>query len=221
MATLLMAVVIIAGCVSQTTNNVAKNQSSGNAVNNSVPTNFLDSDKDGIPDNAEKVLGTDPLNPDTDGDGIDDKQDKNPVNVDIPVPESIGVSDFSIKELVLENNVDSLTGKPVSDHLEIIMSNNGKQNITNFEVLYNLTDLKTNQEQSYLLSLKGFVLPAGQKKSVHIDVSSKPDHFMANPNSIYYTSTNELKVNVLVNAPGHQAQKTESIKPAGGAEVAD
>ena len=33
-----------------------------------------DTDGDGIPDAAEPVLGTDPLNADTDGDGINAKQ---------------------------------------------------------------------------------------------------------------------------------------------------
>jgi hypothetical protein len=33
-------------------------------------------------DYSDKVLGTDPLNPDTDGDGINDMQDKNPTYAD-------------------------------------------------------------------------------------------------------------------------------------------
>jgi hypothetical protein len=38
-----------------------------------------DADKDGIPDRIEKILGTDPEKPDTDGDGINDGADGNPM----------------------------------------------------------------------------------------------------------------------------------------------
>jgi hypothetical protein len=189
--------------------------------NNITAGNLTDSDHDGIPDNAEKILGTDPLNPDTDGDGINDKEDKNPVWVDIPVVESTGVSDFSIKELMVENNYDPIENKAAPDHLEIILKNNGQQDISNFTVFYIITDTKTNSKESYLLSLKGFILNKGQEESVHIDISGKSGHFRANPNSIYYTTTDELEFNVTVNANGHQAEKAYVKKGAGGAEVPD
>jgi hypothetical protein len=38
-----------------------------------------DSDKDGLTDGQERILGTDPSNPDTDGDGIIDSKDPNPL----------------------------------------------------------------------------------------------------------------------------------------------
>ena len=38
-----------------------------------------DSDRDGLTDQQEKILGTDPENPDTDGDGIIDSKDPNPL----------------------------------------------------------------------------------------------------------------------------------------------
>lgn len=37
-----------------------------------VPLSGLDDDKDGLPNDAEAVVGTDPSNPDTDGDGLND-----------------------------------------------------------------------------------------------------------------------------------------------------
>lgn len=46
----------------------------------------LDTDGDGLPDTAEKLLGTDPRNPDTDGDGKNDKIDPNPTFADNFVP---------------------------------------------------------------------------------------------------------------------------------------
>jgi hypothetical protein len=42
-------------------------------------TGYLDSDNDGLTDEQEKLLGTDPLNPDTDGDGLLDSRDPNPL----------------------------------------------------------------------------------------------------------------------------------------------
>jgi hypothetical protein len=40
-----------------------------------------DRDSDGIPDNAEVIMGTDPLNADSDGDGIMDIDDSKPTEV--------------------------------------------------------------------------------------------------------------------------------------------
>jgi|SRR3989344_1066893 len=42
----------------------------------------VDSDHDGVPDDQEVVNGTNPNNPDTDGDGLNDHVDPNPINRD-------------------------------------------------------------------------------------------------------------------------------------------
>ncbi|NOY86103.1 MAG: hypothetical protein GXP52_02230 [Deltaproteobacteria bacterium] len=191
------------------------------AAHNMFAGTLVDSDKDGIPDKVEKVLGTDPLNPDTDGDGINDKDDKNPVNIDISIGESVGIHDFSIKRMIVENNYDPSARRDAPDHLEILLKNMGKDSINKFEIIYRIIDLKTTQEQSYLLKLTGFTLAKGEEKPIHIDIGGKKDHYRANPNSLYYFSTDELKISVIVNAPGHQAQRKEIKKDAGGAEVAD
>ena len=47
---------------------------------NSVPT---DQDNDGLTDVEEDTLGTDPNNPDTDGDGVSDKNDSEPLNPNV------------------------------------------------------------------------------------------------------------------------------------------
>ena len=44
-----------------------------------------DLDGDGLSNEEENAHGTDPKNPDTDGDGINDKEDKNPTVFDVPV----------------------------------------------------------------------------------------------------------------------------------------
>lgn len=53
----------------------------------SVPEETIDTDKDGLPDTREAQLGTDPNNPDTDADGLFDKEEvdvyhTNPLNSD-------------------------------------------------------------------------------------------------------------------------------------------
>lgn len=226
---LLIAVGIMAtlGC---TTNNVktgatapsqAKTVASTIQQNKMLPQSGSDTDGDDIPDNAEKVLGTDPRNPDTDGDGINDREDKNPVNVDVDVNPTTGANDFVIKEVLVENNYDPVAKKDAPDHLEVILENNGDADITGFQTYYSITDLNTEDKQSYLISLKDFVLKSGEEKSVHIDTTGLAGHYRANPNSMYYNSMNEMMVKVTVNAQGHKSQTSEIKKDAGGAEVAD
>ena len=180
-----------------------------------------DSDKDGISDKAEKALGTDPLNPDTDGDGINDKTDKNPVGVDVVPAPSTGIDDFVITKVLVEDNYDSSKKRDAPDHLEICLKNTGDKDITGFQVYYTITDVKTHKTQSYLVALTGFTLKKHESKKVHIDISGRKGHFRANPNSLYYTSTNQREVKVLVITLGHKAKTAMVKKDAGGAEVPD
>ena len=181
----------------------------------------VDFDNDGIPNNAEKILGTNPNSADTDGDGINDKKDTNPTFADVKFKESTGKKCFSIKEVLVENNYDEIKRKDAADHLEIIVKNRCNKSVSNFSTFYTMKDLKTKQTQSYILPLDGFVLGSKSKKSIHIDISNQKGHFVANPNSMYYNSLNEIKVNVTLSAKGYQAQKGSIVKDAGGAEVAD
>jgi len=181
----------------------------------------LDLDKDGIPNNAEKILGTNPNSADTDGDGIKDKKDTNPTFADVKFKESTGKKCFSIKEVLVENNYDEIKRKDAPDHLEIILKNSCNNTISNFSTFYSMKDLKTGKIQSYILPLHGFVLKPNSKKSIHIDISNQKAHFAANPNSLYYNSLNKLEVSVTISSPGYHAAKGEIVKDAGGAEVAD
>ncbi len=217
---LIISIVALAGC-SANTNNIGVQDNAASGQDNTLQAGSVDSDKDGIPDNAEKVLGTDPLNPDTDGDGINDKEDSDPLSFDGQSVKTTGVDDFSIKEILVENNYDPVAKKDAPDHLEIILKNKGAADISDMEVLYSITDLTTNQKQSYLVPLKGFTLEKGSERSVHIDTTQGADHFRANPNSIYYTSKNAMQIDVIVGVQGHQAQEGSIKKDAGGAEVAD
>lgn len=224
----ILVIIIVAFIVFNANNNASNNSSLKSKqttdvsnASNKAQTSKVDTDKDGIPDNAEVVLGTDPQNPDTDGDGINDKADKNPTLVDKPFVKSSGANDFSIEKILVENNVDPSTNKAAPDHLEVFLKNKGQKAIKNFSIYYEYIDLVDNSKQSYEMPLTGFVLDAGQTKSVNIDTSGKPGHFRANPNSSYYQSIDAKSVKVIVSATGHQAQEMNVKKDKGGAETAD
>lgn len=220
---LIVGLLVLAACSSITNNSTTNNQNTQktNSQQNANVVEGTDSDNDGIPDNSETVLGTDPLNPDTDGDGINDKVDQNPVNVDVQFVKSTGIKGFVIKEVLVENNYDPVAKKDADDHLEIILKNTDSSDITNMEVFYTITDLVTDKQQSYIVPLMGFTLKAGETKSAHIDLNQGIDHFRDNPNSLYHTSMNEMMFDVTVNAQGYQAQESSVKKDAGGEELAD
>lgn len=216
---LMVAVIAISGCAGNSpsgTNSVANHSQTPNSAANSI-----DSDGDGIPDNAENVLGTDPLNADTDGDGINDNQDNDPVLVDTVPQAASGTNGFSINQVLVENNYDEVAKKDAPDHLEIILENTGDSEIGNFSVYYKFSDVNTSSTQSYELQLPGFTLQPKETKSIHIDTDQGTNHYRANPNSMYYKDLNQLDITVIVNAEGYQGQTSAVTKDAGGAELAD
>jgi len=242
---LLISIVVMSGCTGKTASNstataaegsqAQEKTSTGNTIPNSTtpvsggnqvnekPTTSggTDSDGDGIPDSAENVLGTDPLNHDTDGDGTNDKVDANPTLVDNPPQNMSGPVGFVIKNTLVENNYDEAAKKDAPDHLEIVLENSGNTEISNFTAYYTIKDLKNGDNQSYELTLDGLSLKPKETKSVHIDTEKKLGHYRANPNSLYYKSMNQLEVNVTVSAKGYQSQTSSVKKDEGGDEVAD
>lgn len=183
--------------------------------------NQTDTDKDGIPDNAEKILQTDPQNPDTDGDGISDLKDKQPLIVNGTALSADGSTGFIIDKVLVEDNYDPVKQKDAPDHLEIFLTNKADQDISSFTLVYTITDMKTNDSQSYRLPLDNFTLKRAETTSIHIDTESGLNHFRANPNSLYYLSQNKRRVDVLVAADGYALQEKSVNKDEGGAETAD
>lgn len=218
---LVVAIAVLSGCITHPTQQPAQKNQNTAAVKNNNAVNSIDSDGDGIPDSAEKVLGTNPFLADTDGDGIDDKQDNNPTIVDTSFKPSKGTNGFKIKGVLVENNYDKEAKKDAPDHLEIALESTSGKDISGIVVYYTIVDTKTNQRESYIAPLKGFVLKAGEIKTVHIDGVQKEDHFPENPNSVYHTSVNKLDFSVTVSAEGYAAQTAKVYKDAGGAEVPD
>ncbi|MDY7010433.1 MAG: hypothetical protein SVV80_06725 [Planctomycetota bacterium] len=75
-----------------------------------------DSDKDGLSDARENELLLDPLNPDTDRDGIDDHSDPSPFSVDTDRPQSNGRVEIRNGVPVITVNGEPLGPMIFSDH---------------------------------------------------------------------------------------------------------
>ncbi len=215
--TLIFGSLLLAGCDSAT--QAQSNPPASNGGNQPAATsNGPDADGDGIPDSAEKLLGTDPNNADTDGDGQNDPVDKNPTFAENPIKENGTQTDFKIDSILVENNVDA-TGGGAPDHLELHVTNTGATDLTNFDVYYTITDLTTQESQATYRTLSGFSLKAGETKALHFDNTGAPDHFSINPNSLYYTNQNQLQVDVTLHAAGFAPQTASVKKDAGDAET--
>lgn len=178
-----------------------------------------DTDKDGLPDSAEALLGTDPSVADTDGDGMNDKVDPKPLQADNPIKETSATQGFTIDSVLAENNVDA-GGAAVNDHLEITVTNTSGTDITSgWDLFYSLTDVKTGEMQGFYLPLTGFSLKAGQSSKIHVDTLGAAGHFRADPNSSFYRGQNQLSIDVTLHAAGYAPQTASVKKDAAGAEA--
>ena len=209
----LLSALLLAACGGNTT---ATTANSG-ANSSSAAADGPDTDGDGIPDSAEKVLGTDPNAADTDGDGQNDLADKNPTMADNPIQESSTTEGFTISGLLVENNEDA-NGVGVPDHLEFKVTNTGPTDLTNFDIYYTITDKDTGDVQGYYRTLPGFTVKPGATKDIHFDNTGQPDHFTVNPNSAFYTDPNGLTVAVTMHTSGLAPQTGSVDKDPAGAE---
>lgn len=181
----------------------------------------VDQDGDGIADKAEVLLGTDPTQADTDGDGLNDLQDDQPALAKNSQPPSSAAAPFAIQEVLVENNYDYTTRRDAPDHLEVLVKNTGSTDLNQFSIYYTLTDLDSGKVESYFKPLTGWALPRGQEARIHFDQGTAPGHFRSNPNSLYRTSTSAKTFSVSLQAKGFAAQSATVQKDAGGAEEAD
>ncbi|MHB1376303.1 MAG: hypothetical protein ACYCXB_02635 [Candidatus Humimicrobiaceae bacterium] len=208
-----------------TANNASGSNTNGDnkspASSTTLSAKGQDSDGDGIPDIAEKTLGTDPNLKDTDGDGVNDLQDKDPVFAENPINNNSTNEGFQIVNGIVENNVDPVTKKIASDHLELTLKNTSGKDIKGFEIYYTILDNVTNQKEGYYKNIPDLILKAGETKSIHFDNQSGDGHYSANINSIYTASINAKTFNVIISTSGYKIVSIQINKDAGGNEKAD
>ena len=208
----ILSALLLAACGSSTPSSAP-----ASGGNDSAAANGSDTDGDGIPDSAEKVLGTDPKTADTDGDGQNDLDDQNPMMADNPIQESSTTQGFTISGLLVENNEDG-NGAGVPDHLEFKVTNTGTADLTNFDIYYTITDKDTGTVQGYYRTLSGFTVKPSETKDIHFDNTGQPNHFSVNPNSAFYTDQNGLTLKVTLHTTGLAPQTGSVDKDPGGAE---
>ncbi len=180
-----------------------------------------DSDGDGIPDTAEPLIHTDPQNPDTDGDGVNDLKDKNPVFAKNPISPAGVATPFVISEALVENNYDYVARKDAPDHLELLVANPTGTALADFSIYYTIKNRDTGATEAYFTNLASFTLPAHGEARIHFDDSGLKGHFRTNPNSIYVTSKAAKLFTVALKSKGFKPLNIKIYKDAGGTETAD
>jgi hypothetical protein len=127
---------------------------------------------------------------------------------------------LEVVNTAVENNVDPVTKKDLSDRLQITLKNSSTQPMSNLEVYYLMTDSKTGQTEGYYQMLDGFSLAPGATGTVYFDNETAPGHYPENLYSLYRTSKNEVVIDVEVSAAGYAIAKGQAKKGAGTGEVA-
>jgi hypothetical protein len=185
-----------------------------------------DTDGDGIPDAAEKLLRTDSKLADTDGDGMNDKEDPKPLEVADPIAEGGKAGGPIIVSVRVEDNIDPKTRKDVPDHLEIAIRNPSSTDIQGLRVFFTVKEDKAGATESYFRNLTGFSIKAGSTRVLHFDSKGSPDfsaateRFRANENSVLYISPNAKAVMVKIAAEGY-APSTATVQKDPGTETPD
>ncbi|WP_052307097.1 thrombospondin type 3 repeat-containing protein [Acetobacterium woodii] len=201
----------VTGCAAK-----SSGSNTGTSSQQSTTAAKVDTDGDGIPDSDEKILGTNPYTPDTDGDGSNDKVDTQPVfTKNLIVETSTTPLPIKINDLKVEDNA-------TADHLEMTLVNTGQTILNNFDIYYTIADNVTNQEEAYYELLNGLTLNPGETKTIHFDNKiSEAGHFFGNINGLYGTSQNGLTFNIQLHANGYAPLNFNVDKAKGTAEVAD
>jgi len=196
-----------------------------------TPAANVDTDGDGIPDQAEVVLGTDPEDPDTDGDGINDREDPNPTFLENPHAKDGAPAPFVIVKAQVEDNYDFAKKKDAPDHFELLVKNNTPADLVGFSLYYSVTDVKTGKVEAYYKKLGQLTVPGNKEARIHFDTTTpgparataakEAGHFRANPNGSYYKTTNAKKVLFDFKLDGYAPVQATVEKAEGGAETND
>lgn len=154
--------------------------------------------------------------------GSPSSQNALPVYTTNPIKNASTLEGLTIENLLVENNVDPITKKPVSDHLEFNIKNSSIiKDMSNFEVYYTITDTVTNKREGYYTALSNITLKPGDVKIINFDGLTGGGHYPDNKYSLYHTSTDPLSFDIFVSSQGFKPQEVQIKKSAGGAEKTD
>ena len=175
-----------------------------------------DSDSDGIPNNAEQLLGTNPYLADTDGDSVPDADDEFPLTSSISLEENSKTPlSVKVQDARVEDNFKA------SDHLEITLKNTGSSDIIFQDCMINITDKMSGNNESYYVDMKAYTLKGGSKDTIHFDNGKDAGHFPGNINGLYRTAADGLIFDVSLHSKGFAPLQVQAEKAPGTAEVAD
>jgi hypothetical protein len=192
------------------------NRGHAQSIGNTANITKNDIDGDGIPNAAEKLLGTNPYASDTDGDGLNDAEDPYPAMAENPIVETSAIIlPVKIKDVRVEDN-------QTADHLEITMRNTGTDTLSGFDIYFTITDKIDGSMEGYYVKLDGLEIAAGKSATIHFDNElASPNHYIGNMNGLYGTSANGLVFNLALHANGFAPLVFSVEKAKGTAEVAD
>jgi hypothetical protein len=145
------------------------------AENKNTSTIFLDSDQDGLTDQEEKMIGTDPKNPDTDNDGYSDGKEVqsgyNPLKA-APGDQIFPAVKTSVAQPVSQEKTDS--SAPGTDDLESYLSSDLLENNTLNDQI--LTDLSSDPDNPNLTNEM-----IGEFMKLTLEKNDQSENFLESP----------------------------------------
>ena len=145
------------------------------AENKNTSTIFLDSDQDGLTDQEEKMIGTDPKNPDTDNDGYSDGKEVqsgyNPLKA-APGDQIFPAVKTSVAQPVSQEKTDSSV--PDTGNSESYLSSDLLENNTLNDQI--LTDLSSDPDNPNLTNEM-----IGEFMKLTLEKNDQSENFLDNP----------------------------------------
>jgi len=137
-----------------------------------------------------------------------------------PIVNDATAEGLKITSAMVENNVDPVTKKDISDRLQIGVKNTSGETLSDMQLFYQMTDSVTKKSEGYYQKLTGLSLNAGETKTVYFDTDSGTGHYPENIYSLYRTSANEVVISIEISAVGFKPAMGEVKKAKGTGEKA-
>jgi len=141
--------------------------------------------------------------------------------VENPIVNTSEVAGISITSAMVQDNVDPVTKKAITDRLLVTVVNTGSTPVIGFEIFYSMTDSVTKVAENYYLPLTGFELKAGETGYLNFDGKTGVGHFPENKFSLYRSSTNEVTFKIQLSANGYKVATATAVKDKGTGEKVD